>query len=97
MPVCTAVGLLLGLPEWLSGKESACREGDIGSIPGTGGSPREGNDNLLQYSCLGNPTEEPGGLQSTEQQKSQDEIFVTEHTHTYTDLLSFLGALPSKL
>ena len=26
----------------------------MGSIPGPGRSPREGNDNLLQYSCLGN-------------------------------------------
>ena len=27
----------------------------LGSIPGSGGSPGEGNGNLLQYSCLGNP------------------------------------------
>ena len=39
---------------------------DVGSIPGSGRSPGEGNGNPLQYSCLGNPmdTEEPGGLQS---------------------------------
>ena len=29
--------------------------GDVGSIPGSGKSPRGGNDNPLQYSCLGNP------------------------------------------
>ena len=29
--------------------------GDTGSIPGSGKSPGEGNDNPLQYSCLGNP------------------------------------------
>ena len=29
--------------------------GDTSSIPGLGRSPREGNGNLLQYSCLGNP------------------------------------------
>ena len=28
---------------------------DAGSIPGLGRSPRGGNDNPLQYSCLGNP------------------------------------------
>ena len=28
---------------------------DRGSISGLGGSPGEGNDNPLQYSCLGNP------------------------------------------
>ena len=27
---------------------------DVGSIPGLGRSPREGNGNLLQYSCLEN-------------------------------------------
>jgi len=29
--------------------------GDVGSIPGSGRSPGEGNGNLVQYSCLGNP------------------------------------------
>ena len=28
---------------------------DTGLIPGLGRSPGEGNDNPLQYSCLGNP------------------------------------------
>ena len=28
---------------------------DVGSIPGSGRSPGEGNGNLLQYSCLENP------------------------------------------
>ena len=40
------------------GKESACNAGDtgdVGSIPGSGRSPEEGNGNLLQYSCLENP------------------------------------------
>ena len=31
------------LPWWLRGKESACKEGDQGSIPGSGKSSREGN------------------------------------------------------
>ena len=30
-------------------------EGDVGSIPGSGRSLREGNDNPLQYSCQRNP------------------------------------------
>ena len=37
------------------GKESAHNAGDLGSIPGSGRSPGEGNDNPLQYSCLENP------------------------------------------
>ena len=31
--------------------------GDTGSIPGSGRSPREGNGNPLQYSCLGIPVD----------------------------------------
>ena len=45
-------------------KESACNAGDLGSIPGLGRSPGEGNGSPLQYSCLENSiTEEPGRLQ----------------------------------
>ena len=44
-----------GLPWWLSGKESACNAGDLGSIPGSGRSPGGGHGNPLQYSCLGTP------------------------------------------
>ena len=36
------------------GKESACNAGDLGSIPGLGRSPGEGNGNPLQYSSLEN-------------------------------------------
>ena len=36
-------------------KAPACNVGDLGSIPGLGRSPREGNSNRLQYSCLENP------------------------------------------
>ena len=35
-------------------KESACNVGDLGSTPGLGRSPGEGNGNPLQYSCLEN-------------------------------------------
>ena len=44
-------------------KEPACNARDPGSIPGSGRSPRVGNGNLFQYSCLRIPwTEEPGRL-----------------------------------
>ena len=32
--------------------------GDVGSIPGSGRSPGEGNGNPLQYSCLENPMDQ---------------------------------------
>ena len=35
--------------------ESACNAGDLGSIPGSGRSPGEGNGNPPQYSCLESP------------------------------------------
>ena len=44
--------LLQGFPGGSDGKESACIAGDVGSIHGSEGSPGEGNDNPLQYSCL---------------------------------------------
>ena len=37
-----------------AGKETACDAGDLGSIPGMGKSPAEGNGYPLQYSGLGN-------------------------------------------
>ena len=47
----TYVGYLGGS----DGKVSAYNVGDLGSIPGLGRSPGEGNGNPLQYSCLENP------------------------------------------
>ena len=38
-----------------AGKEFACSAGDLGSIPGLGRSPAEGNGYPLQYSGLENP------------------------------------------
>ena len=42
----------MGFPSVSDGKESACNEGDLGSIPELERSPGEGNGNSLQYSCL---------------------------------------------
>ena len=42
-------------PGGSDGKVSACNAGDLGSIPGLGRSPGEGNGNPLQYSHLENP------------------------------------------
>ena len=39
------------------GKQSARNAEDLGSIPGLGRAPGEGNGNPLQYSCLENPME----------------------------------------
>ena len=44
-------------PGGSDGKVSAYNAGDLGSIPGSGRSPGEGNGNPLQYSCLENPVD----------------------------------------
>ena len=49
MPKC----VLNDFPGGPDGKE-ACNAGDLGSIPGSGRSPGEGNGSPLQYSCLEN-------------------------------------------
>ena len=47
-------------------KASAYNVGDLGSIPGSGRSPGEGNGNPLQYSCMGNVMDR-GSWQATVQ------------------------------
>ena len=73
----------IGLPQWLSGKESTCQCRRCGfnpwvfpwSFPPEERCSGEGNGNSLQYSCLEIPwTENPGGLQSTGLQKNQTEL-----------------------
>ena len=43
-----------GFPCGSAGRESACNVGDLGSIPGLGGSPGEGKGYPLQYSGMEN-------------------------------------------
>ena len=56
----------VGFPGSSADKESACKAGDLGSVPGLGRSPGEGNGNSLQYSCLENPMDR-GACQATVQ------------------------------
>ena len=44
-----------GFPGGSDSKESACNARGPGLTSGSGRSPREGNGNPLQYSCLENP------------------------------------------
>ena len=44
----------MGFPGGSADQESACNVGDLGSIPGFGRSPGEGNSYPLQYSGLQN-------------------------------------------
>ena len=57
-------------PDGSDSKVSACNVGDLGSIPGLGKFPGEGNGNPLQYSGLENSMDgEAGGLQSMGSQR----------------------------
>ena len=42
-------------PGGSEGKASVYNDGDLGSIPGSGRSPGEGDGKPLQYYCLKNP------------------------------------------
>ena len=52
------------IPSGSDGQESACNAGDLGSMPGLGRSPGEGNGNPFQYSCLENSMDR-GAWQAT--------------------------------
>ena len=68
-------------------KNPSANAGDVGLIPGSGTSPREGNGKLLQYSCLGNPMDrETGGLQSMGLQ-------IVRHNYTKTTELARTHAI----
>ena len=76
------VYLYMGFPGGSVVKNLPANEGDVGLIPGSGRSPGEGNGNLLQYPCLGNPMDR-GPWQTTvhEVEKESD---MTEHRCMHT-------------
>ena len=64
------------------GKESACNAGDLGSIPGSGRSPGEGNGNPLQYSCLENPMDRRAWQATVHSVARVRHDWATNHTPT---------------
>ena len=73
--------VLSGFPGSSAGKESACNVGDMGSIPGLGRSPGEGNGNPLQCSCLENSMDR-GAWTMGSRRVGHDWATVTFHFHT---------------
>ena len=77
----------MGLPWWLSSKESTCNSGaarDAGSIPGLGRSLEEGmatHSSILAWRIPW--TEEPGGLQSIRSQRVRHDWSDLARTQTY--------------
>ena len=62
----------MGFPGVSDGKKYACNVGDLGSIPGMGRSPREGNGYPIQYTYLENPTDRGAWQATVHGRKAQD-------------------------
>ena len=80
------------LPGGSGGKESAFSARDLGSIPGSGRSPRGGNGNPRQYSCLENPMD-GGAWGATVHWVAESWPQLSTHTETLNTLgqIHFLG------
>ena len=72
--------VIMGLLQWLSGKEFTRKAGEVGSIPGSGRSPGEGSGNPLQDSCLGNPMVR-GAYAVTVHGVTKSQIQLSSHMH----------------
>ena len=66
-------------------KASACNAGHLGSIPGSGRYPGEGNGNPLQYSCLENPMDR-GAWWATAHGVMKSWTRLSDFTFTFYDL-----------
>ena len=72
----------MGSPGDSDSKQSVYSVGDLGSIPGLGRSPGEGNGNPFQYSCLENPMD--GGAWWAIVHGGCKESDTTEQLHSLT-------------
>ena len=85
--------IYIGLPWWLTGKESTCSAGDArdaGSILGLGRSPGGGHGNPVQYSCLKNPMDRGAWWVTVHGVPESGMTEVTEHAHTYMYIYTFI-------
>ena len=80
-----------GLPWWSEIKVPVCSAGDLGSIPGLGKSPGEGNGNPLQYSSLENPMD-GGASWATVHGIAKSWTRLSDSTFLYYTLLASLVA-----
>ena len=69
------------LPGGSGGKESAFSARDLGSIPGSGRSPRGGNGNPRQYSCLENSMDREAWLATVHVVAKSRTRLSDQHTH----------------
>ena len=84
--------VFLGFPAGSAGKKSACNAGDLGSIPGLGRSPEEGNSYAFKYSGLENSMDR-GAWQATVHGVTKSQ---TQLSDFYFHFQSYLGSSVSK-
>ena len=64
---------------------SACNAGELGSVPGVGTSPGEGNGNPLQY-CLKNPMD-GGAWWATVHGVAKSQTRLSDFTFTFQEVM----------
>ena len=82
------LSFIVPIPGGSEVKASACNAGDLGSIPGLGRSPGEGNGNRLQYICLENPMDR-GACWATVHRATQSWIWLNNLTFTLHEMFSW--------
>ena len=80
---------VMGFPRGSEVKGSACNAGDLGSIPGSGRSPGEGNGNSLQFSCLENPMDR-GAWWATVHRVAKSQTRLNNFTFTFTVIVTIM-------
>ena len=83
-----------GFPGGSNGSESACNVGDLGSIPGLGRFPGEGNCYPPQYSGLENPMDR-GGWQAAVHGVTKSQTRLSDfHFHTNKYMINIYSFSP---
>ena len=80
-------------------KESACNAGDLGSIPGLGRYPGEGNVQPFSYSCLENPHGQRSLAGSSPQGSKESDMTEQQSTAciSLTDIVFGLTSISEKM
>ena len=81
-------------PGGSDGKAPACNTEDLGSIPGSGRSPGEGNGNPLQYSCLENSMDGEAWW-ATVHGVAKSQTWLSDFTLFFTHFLNGLVVFPT--